>query len=314
MSTRIPAETYTQLLSSEYWDFINRVEAAFPIDVSSLAITKQRDAYNAMLAALVTSYPLNLSIQDSELQTARHSLPIRTYQVNDITPAAHVLYFHGGGFVLGGLDSHHGICADLCAGTGVKLTSVDYRLAPEYLYPAALDDAILAYEAIAAQETLPVIVMGDSAGGCLAAHVAHVSRNSAKKPMAQVLIYPVLGSDFSLETYERYALAPMLTTASMYDYLRMWLGTREIPKQLAGMPLADKSFHDLPKTIIFSAEFDPIVGDSEWYCAQIQTAGGEAHWHEEKGLTHSYLHGRHHVASAQASFARIQAALKVLVA
>lgn len=314
MSTRISTESYTHLLSPEYWEFIHQVEASFPIDFSSLPIEKQREAYNAMLAGLASGDPQNITVRDSELKTAKHNLPIRTYQANDINPAAHIVYFHGGGFVLGDLDSHGGICADLCAGTGFKFTSVDYRLAPEHLYPAALEDALLAYEAIAAAETLPLMVMGDSAGGCLAAYVAHHTRNSANKPMAQVLIYPALGSDYSLISYERYADAPLLTTASMYDYLRLWLGTQEIPKQLAELPLADKDFRGLPKTIIFSAEFDPIIGDAELYCAQVRTAGGEAHWQEEKGLTHGYLHGRHQLASAQASFARIQAALQGLVA
>lgn len=90
MSTRIPTETYTHLLSPEYWGFINQVEASFPIDFSSLPIEKQREAYNAMLADLASGDPKNVTTQDSELKTAKHSLPIRTYQANGIKPAAHI--------------------------------------------------------------------------------------------------------------------------------------------------------------------------------------------------------------------------------
>lgn len=314
MATTHSVEDYTHLLNSAYWAFIHRVNAYFPATDSALSVAQQRTAYHARLASFATQLPEQVTIQDSQLTTAQGLIPLRSYQLNNQTPKAHILYFHGGGFVLGGLDSHQGICAELCAATGFRLTAVDYRLAPEHLFPAALEDAVQAYQAIAAQENLPLILMGDSAGGCLAAHVAHQSRSSANKPLAQVLIYPVLGSDLSLISYQRYAFAPLLTTEDMQHYWRLWLGTETIPKQLAGMPLAEQSFRDLPKTIIFSAEFDPLVGDAELYCAQVQVAGGETHWHEEKGLTHSYLHARHHVASAQASFARIQAALSALVA
>lgn len=314
MSTRISAKGYTHLLSADYWEFIQRVNALFPDEFAHLSVTEQRQAYNTMLRQLATALPAQLLIQDQPLTTQRHSLSIRSYQVKNQAARAQIIYFHGGGFVLGDLDSHHGICADLCAGTGLPLISVDYRLAPEHLFPAALEDAVLAYQALAVQTDLPLIVMGDSAGACLAAHVAHQLRGQAKVPVAQVLIYPVLGSDFSLDSYEHYAIAPMLTTEDMQYYWRLWLGVNDIPKQVQGMPLAAESFRDLPKTIIFSAELDPLVGEAELYCAQINAAGGQAQWQLEKDLTHSYLHARHQLASAQASFKRIQAALKDLVA
>ncbi|WP_298607439.1 alpha/beta hydrolase [uncultured Thiothrix sp.] len=316
MSSRIQTDAYTHLLSADLWAFIHQSNTYFPDDVEQNSIEQQRLAYNAMLASLVTADPVDMGIavQDKQLPTAQAYLPIRCYQRLGIAPAAHLVYFHGGGFVLGGLDSHHGICADLCAGTGLKITSVDYRLAPEHLFPAALEDAVLAYQALAEQETLPIILMGDSAGGCLAAHVAHASRKFAKTPLAQVLIYPVLGSDFSLDSYERYALAPMLTTESMMSYWRLWLGKEDIPAQLAGIPLADADFSGLPNAVIFSAEFDPLVGEASLYCDKIHAAGGQATGYHEQGLTHGYLHARHSVESARASFRRIQQVLKDLVA
>ena len=314
MSTRIPAETYTHLLSAAYWGFINQVNALFPEDFSALSVTEQRAAYNAMLKSLATNYPVNVQTNDQSLNTSQGLIPIRTYQISDQMAAAQIIYFHGGGFVLGGLDSHHGICADLCAGTGLPLISVDYRLAPEHLFPAALEDALATYQALATQNDLPLIIMGDSAGACLAAHVAHAMRGKERAPVGQVLIYPVLGSDFSLGSYERYALAPMLTTESMQHYWQLWLGTKEIPQHLAGIPLAESDFQGLPNTIVFSAEFDPLVDEASLYCAKIKAADGQATWYHEQGLTHGYLHARHQLASAQASFARIQAAVKGLVA
>lgn len=313
MSTRISAEDYTHLLSADYWAFIQRINALVPDQFMNLAPREQRAAYTKMLYSLENKLPTHLRIQDHELPIANRTIPIRSYQVTEQMAAGHIIYFHGGGFVLGGLDSHHGICADLCASTGLALTAVDYRLAPEHLFPAGLEDAVLAYQALTAQTDLPLIVMGDSAGACLAAHIAHQLRGQAHAPIAQVLIYPVLGSDFSLESYERYALAPMLTTEEMQYYWRLCLGKAAIPKQLKGLPLADEDFRDLPPTVVFSAEFDPLVDEAALYCAHIKAAGGQAQWQLEKGLTHGYLHARQMQTAASASFRRIQQALKSLV-
>lgn len=314
MSTRISAEDYTHLLSLEYWEFIKQVNRWLPDDFSAQTVDEQRLAYHAMLSSLASTYPIQLMSEDYNLSTRMGLIPVRSYQMPHEPIAAQLIYFHGGGFVLGGLESHHGICADLCAGTGLQITAVAYRLAPEHLFPAALEDAVAAYQALAEQSHLPLIVMGDSAGGCLAAHVAHRMRGQARAPLAQVLVYPVLGSDLSLDSYERYALAPLLSTASMESYWQSWLGSKLIPKQLAGIPLAEQNFSHLPKTIIFSAEFDPLVDEASLYCEKIQAAGGQATWYLEQGLTHGYLHARHQLASAKLSFARIQAVLKDLVA
>lgn len=314
MSTRISAEGYTHLLNTEYWAFINLINHFFPEDFAARPVDEQRQAYHLMLASLAVPYPTNLSSHDQYLSTDRGLIPIRSYQMPAEQARAQLIYFHGGGFVLGGLESHDGICADLCAATGWPLTAVEYRLAPEHLFPAALEDAMAAYQALAEQTNLPLILIGDSAGACLAAHVAHQRRGQAKAPLAQVLIYPVLGSDLSLDSYERYALAPLLSTASLTSYWQSWLGSKQIPPQLAGIPLADADFSGLPTTLVFSAEFDPLVDEARVYCEKIQAAGGKATWYHEQGLTHGYLHARHQLAAAKASFVRIHTALKALVA
>lgn len=314
MSTRISAESYTHLLSPAYREFIQTVNSLMPEDFGSLSIAVQRTAYNHMLQQLGNQLPTHLLVEDQQLKTPKHPIPIRSYQVPQPSAAVQIIYFHGGGFVLGDLNSHHGICADLCAGTGLSIMAVDYRLAPEQLFPAALEDAVLAYQTLAAQTNSALIVMGDSAGGCLAAHVAHQLRGQAKAPSAQLLIYPVLGSDFSLNSYERYALAPLLTTEDMQFYWQAWLGKQTVPNCLKGIPLATDDFSDLPNTVIFSAEYDPLVGEAELYCQRIKAAGGQATWYHEPGLTHGYLHARQRLDSARSSFMRIQQVLKDLSA
>ena len=94
-----------------------------------------------------------------------------------------------------GCDSHDDVCAELCGRTGYELVSVDYRLAPEHLHPAAFDDALAAFEWIAASLPQPILLAGDCAGGNLAAAVSHATRGHSRAPIGQVLIYPGLGGD-----------------------------------------------------------------------------------------------------------------------
>ena len=314
MSTIFLQEKNTLLLEPDLQAFIQQMEAHYPLGAETQAIEAQRALYNQMLASFAVPISQDISIQDGQFISKPHTINTRIYQHKKISARAQIIYFHGGGFVLGGLDSHHGICADLCAGTGLSIAAVDYRLAPENVYPAALEDAVLAYKSLAAQTDLPLIVMGDSAGACLAAHVAQQMKHAPKPPLAQVLIYPVLGTDFSLDSYQRYTQTPTLTTASMLTYWQLWLGQTELPQALAGIPLSEQDFTSIAPALVFSAEYDPLVDEAQLYCEKIQEAGGQATWILEAGLVHGYLHARHQVKAAQASFARIQQALSDLVA
>ncbi|WP_020393919.1 alpha/beta hydrolase [Thiolinea disciformis] len=314
MSTIFLQEKNTLLLEPDLQAFIQQVDAHYPVGAETQAIEAQRALYNQILASFAVPISQDISVKDGQFISKQHTINTRIYQHQKVSARAQIIYFHGGGFVLGGLDSHHGICADLCAGTGLKISSIDYRLAPEYLYPAALEDAVFAYTQLATQSDLPLIVMGDSAGACLAAHVAQATKQSPKPPLAQVLIYPVLGSDLSLDSYQRYAEAPLLTTTSMLTYWQLWLGQTELPQALAGIPLAEQDFTGLAPALVFSAEYDPLVDEAQLYCEKIQEVGGQATWVLEAGLVHGYLHARHQVKAAQASFARIQQALSDLVA
>ncbi len=124
--------------------------------------------------------------------------------------SALILFLHGGGFILGSLDSHDDICAELCAATGFNLVSVDYRLSPEYLHPVHLDDVEDAFLALEHENT---ILVGASAGGTLAAALSHRLKSSPVRAAGQVLIYPGLGGDhYALDSYRDNADAPLLST------------------------------------------------------------------------------------------------------
>lgn len=271
---------YSTLIDAETWAFIRRTEAFYP--PGTLTIAQQRAAYDAMCRAFHAGRPVPAT--DRTIA----GVPCRIYGDGPVT----VLYLHGGGFVVGGLDSHDDVCAELAHATALRVISADYRLAPEHKHPAQLDDTL----AVAMALDGPLILMGDSAGGSLAALVTHRLRH---RVMGQVLIYPSLGGD-----HGGHDNAPMLTRADMAYYAEM--------RGPAEGALDDTDFAALPPTAIFTAECDPLASDGPAYRDAILRAGGTVTLTEEPGLVHGYLRARHSVTRARDSFARIVAALRAM--
>ncbi|WP_417426122.1 alpha/beta hydrolase [Hoeflea sp.] len=303
---------YDTLIDDETWSFIDKSNAFYPADATSLDHAGQRRVYDELCHAFDAGRPPSVTVRDFSVPGPQAPIPLRQYLPATSEPKACVLYLHGGGFVLGGLESHDSICSEICDGTGYRVISVDYRLAPEHLHPVQVEDALAAFRHAASDYALPIILCGDSAGGNLAAAVAWATRGQALAPAAQVLIYPALGADTSKGTFISHAHAPMLTTSDMlyYDDLRSG-GTSPVDNPLF-TPLAAPDYTGTPPTLIFTAECDPLSGDGPDYCARLTQAGGKAICFEAKGLVHGYLRGRHSVPRARDSFARMISGIKTL--
>ncbi|BCG76906.1 alpha/beta hydrolase [Mesorhizobium sp. 113-3-3] len=295
---------YTKLIDAETWAFIERTNSYYPPDTIDYTITQQREIYDRMCREFFASYPQGVTVETSAIATPTHDIPIRTYR-SAPQPAATVLYIHGGGFILGGLDSHDDVCAELCGRTGYEVVSVDYRLAPEHLHPAAFDDAMSAFAWAASSRDRPILLCGDSAGGNLCAAVAHATRSHAKSPVGQVLIYPGLGGDRSKGSYVIHAEAPMLTMRDLEFYKHIRTGGQDRSGDATLAPLADTDFARLPPTVLITAQCDPLSSDGETYRDRIIAGGGRATWFDEPGLVHGYLRARHTVGRARESFTRI---------
>ncbi|BCG98474.1 alpha/beta hydrolase [Mesorhizobium loti] len=302
---------YTKLIDAETWAFIERTNSYYPPDTIDYTIAQQREIYDRMCREFFAGYPQGVTVETSAITTPTHNIPIRTYR-SAPRPAATVLYIHGGGFILGGLDSHDDVCAELCARTGYEIVSVDYRLAPEHLHPAAFDDAMSAFAWAASTHDRPILLCGDSAGGNLCAATAHATRGHAKRPAGQVLIYPGLGGDRSKGSYVTHAEAPMLTMRDLEFYKHIRTGGQDRSGDATLAPLADTDFAKLPPTVLVTAQCDPLSSDGEAYRDRIIAAGGRATWFEEPGLVHGYLRARHTVGRARESFTRIVDAVAAL--
>ncbi len=287
---------YPQITDPGIRAFIEAGEAFYPADAVDFTMAEQREFYDKYCAHFRKPRPALVQVQDFKVG----EVACRRYTPE--SPTAKLLYLHGGGYVLGGLESHDDICAELAEAAQVEVTAVQYRLAPEHPFPAAFDDCW------AVLETLdPCIVAGDSAGGNLSAALCLKSRDvGGPKIIAQVLIYPGLDGDVTKGSYIKKAHAPGLTTADTLYYRKIYAGH---PNKYAG-PLQETDYRNLPPAFIVAAGHDPLHDDATEYAARLNAAGGIAQLREEPLLIHAYLRARHMSKPAAESFAAIVAAIK----
>lgn len=279
---------YRALIDDEMWAYIRRVDQSYPPDASGLSIADHRAAYDRMCDDLRAPRPAGLAVQDLNYG----GVPCRRY--GDGASRATVVYYHGGGFCLGSLESHDDVCAELSDRTGFDVISVDYGLAPETVFPGCFNDAWDAFDAIAARQNGPLVLCGDSAGGNLAAAVAHYARGRVNdRIIGQVLIYPGLGGDRSKGSYVTHANAPHLTTADLDAYATIRTAGAPVPEgEPRFAPLFDMNFADLPPTVVVSAACDPLASDGESYRDALRKAGGQAEWINVAGMVHACLRAR----------------------
>jgi len=303
---------YLDLLDDEIIEFINQTEVFYPPDAANASVDQQRSYYNALCQSFAGSWPAGVTKVDRWLTSREESVLVRDYSMERKPANAHILYFHGGGFVVGSLESHDSICAELCARTGMPLTAVDYRLCPEFIHPAAFEDCLNVFRRLVTETDLPIILVGDSAGGTLAAAVAQRTRSDAPSLIGQLLIYPALGGDKSSQSYIEHKNAPMLSVADIEYYEKLRAGDRDLSFDVTATPLADENFNGLPPTVIVTAECDPLADDGTLYMQAVSEAGGKVACIKEAGLVHGFLRARSISSRASRSFASIVEALQML--
>lgn len=279
--------------------FHKRCEDFYPADAVDADITQQRAWYNALCAVFDAQAPAGMVKTDG---LVAERIPVRRYRPATVSSEARLFYIHGGGFVVGSLDSHDAICAEISEAAGAELVSIDYRLSPEHVWPAAFDDcwAVLIDLLL---EQHPVVVIGDSAGGNLAAGIVLRARDEGLEGIAgQALIYPGLGGDLVSGSYEEMAEALGLSTADVGYYREIY----KAPEDAAhAFPLRSENLAGLPPTFITGAYFDPLRDDARAYAARLALAGVPVEFREEKQMIHAWLRARFMSEGAKAGFAAL---------
>lgn len=293
-------------LDPEIRAFIARSNGYYPDDSNTGAIAQSRASYARLCAGFRAPRPAGVAVSDEAVPVPWGIIPTRRYRPAAPRAAA-LLYLHGGGFVLGDLDSHDDICAELSHATRLEVLAVDYRLAPEHPYPAALDDAVEAFHALS-DGGRPVVVAGDSAGGNLAAALClRLRRLGQPMPVGQALIYPGLSADPMRVAGSRAATAPMLTAEDVRYYGRVYAGGAERvpPQDPEYAPLESRDLSGLPPAAIFAAGYDPLRQDAEDYAAALHAAGVAVAYRDDPGLVHGWLRARHMSRLAARAFAAV---------
>ncbi|MGI9597423.1 MAG: alpha/beta hydrolase [Acidimicrobiales bacterium] len=252
----------------------------------------------------------------TELQLG--DVPIRRYRPDEATGAA-VVFFHGGGWVVGSRDTHDGQCRYLASLSGATVYNVEYRLAPEHRFPAAFEDAVavsgdLLAGADAMIDTGRIGVAGDSAGANLAAGVAIKMRGRSLPQLgAQLLIYPALDAAMALPSYREFADGPFLTSQEMrwfYDHYAP--GVDVADWRLS--PLAADDLSGLPPALVITAENDVLRDEGEAYAQALAAAGVDAAAARHIGATHGFFGWAHAAAPSRAALFQAGAWLRAKLA
>jgi len=244
-------------------------------------------------------------------------IPVRIYQPNGAAVKPVLVYFHGGGWVIGSLDAYDATCRELAQEAGCVVVSVDYRLAPEHRYPAAPEDCHAAVKWVAANaaslgaDPKRLAVGGDSAGGNLSAVVSQMARDKGGPAIRfQLLVYPVTDADFTRRSYIDNAEGYLLTTAAMHWFWDHYIPSKPQRAEPYASPLRAADLSGLPPAWVCTAEFDPLRDEGEAYAQRLQQAGVSTTLTRFDGLIHGFISMGVAAPKAQAAVDEAVAALK----
>ena len=258
-----------------------------PLDQARRQITEE--------AALFGGPPLPMAqVDDLVVPADDHDIPARLYRARAADADRLLVYFHGGGWVLGSLDSCDSVCRFLATYAAVSVLSVDYRLAPEHPFPAAVDDARTAFEFAVQQASVwghdpeRIAVGGDSAGGNLAAALCQDLRGAGVQPAFQLLFFPVTDLSRKSASYTEFADGFFLTEKQMDWYRDHYFAGHDVADPRVS-PLLAVDLADLPPAYVATAGFDPLRDEGEAYARRLADAGGQVALRRHDGLIHAFV-------------------------
>ncbi len=262
---------------------------------STLSIEVRRDNFHRLAMSRRGTPESVDEVRDGEIVLEGRTLRSRLYVPLNEEGKAVVVYFHGGSFVMGDLETHDALCRRLCADTRMRFVAVEYRLAPEHPFPAAVDDALDAVRYVRhhldqfSDGDAELIVMGDSSGGCLAAVAAALTKDEGLDIAAQVIIYPTLGPEVLTDSAHTFATGFMLELEHLrYDYAQYLDGWRDHTDPRV-TPLFFEDLTGAPPAIVVVAECDPLRDEGVAYAGLLEHCGVPVELLEARGMVHGFL-------------------------
>jgi acetyl esterase len=236
------------------------------------------------------------AVADHRVPVTGGEITVRVYKPAGMGPQPVLVFYHGGGWVIGDLYTHDGICRSIVNAAGCAVASVDYRLAPEFKYPVPVEDSYAGLLWVVANATrlgldsARIAVGGDSAGGNLAAVMALLARDRrGPRLLLQILVYPVTDYDFGTASYRENGTGFVLTTDDMRWFWRHYLSREEQGREMTASPIRAKSLADLPPALVITAGCDPLRDEGDAYAARLRDAGVAVTLTPYPGMFHGFL-------------------------
>jgi len=235
-------------------------------------------------------------IEDHLIEGNAETIPIRVYRPSNKQKLPVTLFFHGGWFVIGDLESHDSLARSLANASESVVIAVNYRLAPEHPFPAAINDAYNALVWVSENgknlgvDSERIAVAGDSAGGNIAAvAVRKANENGLRKVRYQVLIYPVTDSSFSTQSWEEFSEGPVITKSISQQAFNMYVNGVANMKNPEITPLLADNLHDMPPAMVIVGEYDPLRDEGMAYAEKLIKAGNDVKLIHYRGMPHGFL-------------------------
>lgn len=264
------------------------------------------------------------SMWDHRIIGADHDIPVRIFfppDAPDDIEQGVLIFFHGGGWVIGNIDSYSNVCTNMAKQTNALVVSVDYRLAPEYRFPCALEDCYTVTREIFLDSTLfdvkpnNIAIIGDSAGGNLAAAVSMLARDRGEFSISkQILIYPSTNNDHSDETgfpsVRELGQDYLLKSKRIRDYMDMYINSEEDLNNPYLAPLIAEDLSNQPETLIITAEYDPLRDEGEAYGKKLAEHGNTVEMYRMSNALHGFFSLPKHFVHVKKSYDIINKFLK----
>ncbi len=283
-------------------------------------LEEARTGYDA-IAAAGGDLPELAGTDDRTIPGPAGEIPIRVYTPLGDGPFPILVWYHGGGFTIGSLDSHDPICRQLCAQAECLVVSVDYRLAPEHRFPAAVDDAFAALQWIGAHgaeiggDPGRIAVSGDSAGGNLSTVASIMARDAGGPAVCfQALIYPTTDARADYPSVRDNGDNAFLSNDTMLWFYEHYHGDTDSKLDWRASPILTEDLSDLPPALIITAEFDTLRDEGEAYGEALREAGNAVTVRRYDGMTHVFVQLAGLLEDGRSAIAEVAAALRVAYA